>query len=191
LDEHYYSPQELIGFGFASVGHNVRVSRKVSLYAISGSIGSSVRIDDFSIIKGRVTIRSYVHIGSHCSLSGARGQVDDCTSLSTGVSIFTGSDDYRGDCLNGPMVPQELVRTISGDVRIGRGVVVGAHAVLLPGIAVGDAATIGACCVINADCEPGGVYVTGGGRPRRVHTRDLRAVLAQVESVLDGDSGPG
>jgi galactoside O-acetyltransferase len=171
------------------VGAEVRVSRKASLYAISGQIGSHVRIDDFSILKGRLSIGSYVHVGSHSSISGARGQVTigDCVSLSTRVSVFTGSDSYRDDCLNGPLVPPEFVHTQSGDVHIGSGAVVGAHAVILPGVRVGEGAAIGAACVVNRDCEPGGVYVAGGGPPRKVHTRDAAAIRGQVDAVLRGD----
>ena len=134
MSSDFYTSADLLAFGFTSVGENVQVSRKASLYAITGTIGNNVRIDDFCILKGAIEIRSFVHVGSHCSLSGSRGQVliSDCVSLSTRVTIFTGTDSYSEDYLNGPLVPAKYVKTKIGDVSIGRGVVVGAHTVILP-----------------------------------------------------------
>jgi acetyltransferase-like isoleucine patch superfamily enzyme len=185
MSNEHYSRDELLAFGFAEVGSNVSVSRKSSLYAISGSLGSNIRIDDFCILKGRIRIGSYVHVGSHCSLSGARAEVSiaECVSLSTRVTIFTGTDSYTDACLNGPMVPHEFVRTSSGTVRIGQGVIIGAHTVILPNVEIGDGASIGAMCIVNDSCAAGSIVVSGGGRPRTISTRDADAILAQVRQV--------
>jgi dTDP-4-amino-4,6-dideoxy-D-glucose acyltransferase len=185
MSDDYYSRDELLALGFSEVGQNVSVSRKSSLYAISGSLGSNVRIDDFCILKGRIRIGSYVHIGSHCSISGARAEVSiaGCVSLSTRVTIFTGTDSYVDACLNGPMVPQEFVTTLAGPVRIGQGAVIGAHTVILPNVEIGDGASIGAMCIINDSCPAGSIVVCGGGRPRTIGTRDTAAILAQVQQV--------
>jgi len=192
MSNEHYSRDELLAFGFAEVGSNVSVSRKSSLYAISGSLGSNIRIDDFCILKGRIRIGSYVHVSSHCSLSGARGEVtmSDCAGLSSHVSIFTGSDTYEQNFLNGPTVPPEYVKTITGNVRIGQAVVVGAHTVVLPGVDIGDGASIGAMCIVAKNCEPGAVYASGSGRPRRVATRDVDVILAKVQHLID-NLGPG
>ena len=101
------------------------------------------------------------------------------------MTIFTGSDTYDDAYLSGPLVPDELIKTIAGDVRIGQGVVIGAHAVILPGVEIADGASVGAMCIVNMNCVPGGVYVCGGGRPRKVSTRDLITIRAQVAQTLD------
>ena len=49
----FYSREELLDLGLKSVGENVRISRKVSIYGAEQiSIGDNVRIDDFCILSG-------------------------------------------------------------------------------------------------------------------------------------------
>ena len=53
----FYSQEELMKIGFLSVGKNVLISKKASIYNPSViSIGNNVRIDDFCILSGKVTI---------------------------------------------------------------------------------------------------------------------------------------
>lgn len=55
-------------------------------------------------------------------------------------------------------------------VMIGKGVWIGASAVILPGVTIGNGCVIGAGAVVNRDCEPDGLYV---GMPAR-RKLDLR-----------------
>jgi maltose O-acetyltransferase len=50
-------------------------------------------------------------------------------------------------------------------VRIGRNVWIGAGAIILPGVSIGDDALIGAGSVVTRDVPPG---VTASGNPARV-----------------------
>ncbi len=188
----YYSRGELLAMGFTAVGESVRVSRKASLYAVSGVLGGHVRVDDFCVLKGELRVGSYVHIGAFCSLSGVGGAVElgDGCALGTHVSVFTASDDFRADTLNGVLVPQEHVATLRGAVRVGRAAMVGPHSVVLPGVAVGDAAAVGAQCVLAQEVAPGAVVVSGATRSATVARRDVAAILARLDLVL-GRTAPG
>ena len=181
----FYSRDELVALGFASVGDNVRVSRKVSLYAISGSIGSNVRIDDFAILKGHIELGCFVHIAAHCLITGVRGVVRlaDCATLSDSVSVYTGSDDYRADALSSSTVPREYLATITGDVTLGRGVIVGSHSVILPGTTLGDGASVGALCVIHGSFEAGSIIVSGAATPRIVGKRNVDKIQTMVRDL--------
>ena len=97
LPNHILTRDELLALGFTSIGTNVSVSRKASLYGISGSIGDHVRIDDFCTLKGRIIIGNHVHIAGYCSISGACAEVtiQDFVGIANRVSIYTGSDDYK------------------------------------------------------------------------------------------------
>ena len=66
----FYSPEELKEIGFKSVGENVLISRKVSIYSPQKiSIGNNVRIDDFCILSGNITLGNYCRIAAYCALS--------------------------------------------------------------------------------------------------------------------------
>ena len=53
----------------------------------------------------------------------------------------------------------------TGPVEIGRDVMIGANCTILPGVRVGDGATVSACSLVNADVPAG---ATVGGVPARL-----------------------
>lgn len=182
----FYTREELLDLGFESVGDPVWVSRKSSLYAISGRLGRHVRVDDFCILKGSIELGSYVHIAAYCSLSGVGGavRVGDCSSLGNRTSVYTGSDDYRADFLNSNLVPRRMVKTLTGEVRVGTGALVGAHCVLLPGSVVGDAASVGAGCILSQAVEPGIILVSTAARALPTGKRDVDKILALAWELM-------
>ena len=51
----FYNPEEVLQLGFKSVGENVLISRFARFYGIGNmEIGNNVRIDDFSILSGKI-----------------------------------------------------------------------------------------------------------------------------------------
>jgi galactoside O-acetyltransferase len=168
---------ELKDIGFSDVGDNIQISRKCSFYRISGHIGNNVRIDDFCIFKGHIELGSYIHIAAYCSVSGAHAKavIQDFSTLSNRVSIFTGSDNYAADTLNNSLIPEELTSIKKGPVIIGKGVLIGAHSVILPDVNIGDAASIGAMTVVAKSIPAGGIVrssptIVDGKRKRNVET---------------------
>ena len=157
LNSPFFAADELRAFGFSGVGDNTEISRKCSFYGISGHIGNNVRVDDFCIFKGHVEIGSYVHVAAFCSVSGAFATVElkDFCTLSNRVSIFTGSDDYSAETLNNSQVPDEFTTIRKGPVVVGQAVLIGAHSVILPGVTIGDAGSVGAMAVVTKSIEPG------------------------------------
>ncbi|MFN0058374.1 MAG: acyltransferase [Planctomycetota bacterium] len=183
----FYTREELLDFGFSSVGENVQVSTRASVYAISGTIGSNVRVDDFCILKGHVEIGSYVHICAYCSVSGVRGAVrlGDFSTLANRVSIYTGSDDYSASALSSSVVPQDTVVTMTGDVTLEHAALVGAHTVILPGVTIGEGASVGAMCVINKNVAPAEVLVRMPPGVVRRGLRDLGSIRALAGRVRE------
>jgi acetyltransferase-like isoleucine patch superfamily enzyme len=182
----FYTKEELLAAGFSSVGNTVQISKKSSLYVISGSIGNNVRIDDFCILKGRIVLGNYIHIGSFCLLTGVCGEVNlqDCSVLSSGVHIYTGSDDYRADVLSSGAVPKEFVKTIMGGVFIGKGSIVGAQSLLLPNTYIEDGVSIGAHCIIYERVSSGAVMVSGAGKARQIKQRDFKKIVSLVDTLV-------
>lgn len=142
-------------------------------------LGDAVIIDDFVFLAAgrRTVIGSFVHIAAFASIAGG-GEcvIGDFAGLSGGVRVYTGNEDYHGGCLTNPAVPPPWRLAQRSFVHIGRHVLVGANAVVLPGVTLGEGSVVGAGSVVKTDCEPWGVYA--GAPARRVGTRPSERILA-------------
>ena len=114
----FYSKTELKQIGFKSVGEDVLISRKASIYGPEKmTIGEHVRIDDFCILSGEISIGNYIHIAAYSALfAGSVGmEVEDCSGISSQVVLYSSSDDYSGDYLFGPICPDKY-RKLSDEI---------------------------------------------------------------------------
>jgi UDP-3-O-[3-hydroxymyristoyl] glucosamine N-acyltransferase len=181
----YYSSEELRGLGATSVGRNVKVSRLARFYEFSGAIGDYSRIDDFCTLKGTVEIGAMVHIATYCLLAGSFGKISfgDFSGVAAYVGIYTASSlGQSSDLFANPTAPEDLQgASITGDVLIGKGAGCGSHCLILPGTILEDYVGVGAHCIITGRLERGGCYISGAGRLRKIHTRDLDG-LAKAEA---------
>jgi galactoside O-acetyltransferase len=186
LSSPFYTSDELVALGCTAVGEGAVVSRLAQFYAFRGAIGARSRIDDFAIIKGNVELGAYVHISSFCLLGGTGGRlvIEDFGGIAAYVGVYTDTDDYATSRLTNATVPKDLRVGIAGDVRIGRGALIGAHCVVLPNTVVDDYATIGAHCIAKGHYERGGVYITAMASPRRVGTRDIGSIQRHEAKAL-------
>lgn len=152
----YYAEQELKALGLKSYGSNVKISRKASIYgAESISIGSNVRIDDFSILSGSIEIGSFVHIAAYSALfAGSTGiEMMDYSGLSSRVVVYAESDDYGGDYLTNPTVGTEYTHIIKGKVTIKKHAIIGTSSVILPGVTIGEGVAVGSMSLINKSLD--------------------------------------
>ena len=189
----FLPPADLAAIGFARCGRNVLISDKASIYnAANIHIGSNVRIDDFAVLSagdGGIHIGSYVHIGVFASLIGnGRIELADFCGLSGRVSIYSSSDDFSGEALTNPTVPEALAAVVHQDVLLGCHVIVGSGSVLLPGAVLETGVAVGALSLVNRRCREFGIYY---GRPvRRIGERG-RTLLDLEKRVPAGDDGAG
>ncbi len=182
----YYSAEKLANFGFRSLGENVKISDKASIYAPEQiEIGDHSRIDDFCVISGRVAIGSYSHITPMCLIAGGEPGVflsDFCT-LAYGVFMFAQSDDFSGTSMVNSMIPKKYKREIKEPVFVGRQSVFGARTVVMPGVKVAEGCSFGAVSLVNKSTSPWGVYV---GQPaRRVKERNKDLLVLEEEFLAD------
>jgi galactoside O-acetyltransferase len=180
----FYSPQELAELGLASCGKNVLLSRKTSIFRPDQvRLGNHVRIDDFCILSGSITIGNRVHISAYVALYGSEGiTIGDYCNISTRTTIFTLSDDYLGNGMVGPMVPLTYRKFDARPVVVEPHVVVGAGSVVLPGTRIGMGAAIGALSLVNASCEPWRVYA---GIPARAKKERRRDIILKHQAALE------
>ena len=67
----FLSQEQIASMGFKSLGKNVRISDKASIYNTDQiEIGDNSRIDDFCVISGKVSIGRNVHIAVFCNIAG-------------------------------------------------------------------------------------------------------------------------
>jgi len=179
-----YSQSELEQLGFAKLGKNVLVSRKTSLYGIERiSLGDFTRIDDFSILsagENGIEIGKYVHIAAFCSLIG-NGKITmaDFSGLSSRVSVYSSNDDYSGRYLSNPTVDAEFTNVTSAPVTLEKHVIVGAAAIILPGVTIGEGCAIGSMALVTKSLESWGVFM---GQPaKKIKNRSKKLLEKEVE----------
>jgi acetyltransferase-like isoleucine patch superfamily enzyme len=131
-------------------------------------IGPNTHIWHFSHVARTARIGRNCMIGEHCYIAGVIG--DNCR-VQNGAQVFRGVyiDD---DVFIGPNVTfTNVKRPIPGIKQaplatpVRRGAVIGAGAVIVCGVGIGEGALVGAGAVVTRDVPPGATVV---GNPARV-----------------------
>jgi len=165
----YLSDEQLLEIGFKSIGENVKISDKCSIYNSSNiSIGNNVRIDDFVVLSAGdegIVLGSYIHIAVFSSLIGKSAIIiNDYANISSRVSIYSSSDDYSGETMTSPVIPDEYKSVTNAPVVIGRHVILGSGSVVLPGVTLENGVAVGALSLVNKSIEE---FVIAAGVPAK------------------------
>lgn len=150
------------------------------------SIGNHVIIDDYVLLMGgkETTLGSYIHIASFTSITGGGVlYAADFTTISSGCRVLTGTDDFRGEAMTGPTVPEEYRKLTRTFVRLERHSILGANVVVLPGVTVGEGAAVGAGSLLVADVEPWTINVGVPAKPMK--KRPSSAILEMERKLLE------
>lgn len=147
----FYTKTELKKIGFKHYGTNVLISKKASIYSPENiTIGNNVRIDDFCVLSGNITIGSYIHISAYSALYGAGGiKIQDFSGLSPRTTIFSITDDFSGQFLVGPLVPEQYRNVIQQEVILEEYTQIGAGSIILPGVIIHEGAVAGSMTLVN------------------------------------------
>lgn len=157
----FYSDEELAGLGLKSFGSNVLISRKASIYGAENiSIGHDVRIDDFCILSGKISIGNYVHIAAYCGLyAGSFGiTIKDFAGLSSRCVVYAMTDDFSGEALQGPTVPDKFRNVTGGEVVLEKYVNVGTGCTILPGAHLAEGVSVGAMSMVKESLKEWSIY---------------------------------
>ncbi|MBR8535745.1 acyltransferase [Carboxylicivirga sediminis] len=178
----FLTEDELKNVGFKSYGSNVLISDKASIYSPETiSIGSHVRIDDFCLLSGDITLGNYIHISAYSALYGKLGiEMEDFTGLSPRCTIFSASDDFGGEYMISPMVPDEFTNVNGGKVTIKRFSQVGAGTVILPNVTLDEGTAIGAMSLVKTNTEEWSIF---GGCPALFIKQRKKNILNLYESI--------
>lgn len=175
----FYSFAELKELGLKSLGENVLISKKCSIYSPEKvSIGNNVRIDDFCILSGDITLGSNIHISAFCALYGANGIIiEDYSGMSPRSIIFSAIDDFHGDYLIGPIHPKELTNVTGGTVVLRKYSQLGANTIVMPNIIIEEGSVTGAMTFVNKNLEAWTVNVGIPVKKINVRSKNLLNLL--------------
>lgn len=173
--------------GFKKVGANVKISDKAVFYNAGNiSIGNNCRIDDFAILSagvGGIEIGDYVHIGCFASILGkALVRLCDYSALSPRVSIYSSTDNYDGEYMTNPCIPDKFRRPIDAAVHLGRHVIIGTNSVILPGVVLKDGCCVWSMSLVNISFEPNKVVY---GIPAKVVKERKLGIYEQEKLLLE------
>ncbi|ADV46973.1 acyltransferase [Nitratifractor salsuginis] len=142
--------------------------------------GKYIIIDDFVLIyaKDNIRIGNYVHIASFTSISGGGELVmEDFSAVSSGCRIVTGTDDFKEYGFGNSTISNEFRNIKTAKIHIERFAIIGANSVILPGVTIGEGASVGAGSVVTKDLEPWGIYVGN----RCIGRRNKEEILKNYE----------
>ena len=134
---------------------NATLMRQLAACGEGVSIQQPVVINDAAHLRvgARVSINAFVHIWATGGVT-----IGDDTLIASHVAITSLTHDSRAALFSASKVEKPIV--------IGRNVWIGAHAVILPGVTIGDGAIVGAGAVVTRDVAPGTVVVGVPATPR-------------------------
>ncbi|KFN01020.1 acyltransferase [Bacillus clarus] len=178
----FYSRIELDQIGFRTVGKDVLISRKVSIYNPSAmSVGDHVRIDDFCILSGKIQIGNYVHIAAYTALYGGEIGIElhDFANISARTNVYAALDDFSGNALMGPTVPIQYRNVTAAKVILKKHAIVGAHSIIFPNVIIGEGTAVGAMSMVKDNLEDWFIYV--GVPVRKIKPRERKLLELEIE----------
>jgi len=185
----FYTPDELRELGLKQYGEKVLISKKCSLYSAEKiSIGNNVRIDDFCVLSGKIKMHDYIHIAAGVFLfAGNAGiTIESFCGLSSRVVVYAVSDDYFGDALTNPTIPDEYRSVTESPVLFKKHSIVGTASVILPGVTVEEGCSIGALSLVNKSTK---AWTINTGVPCKKIAPKAKTVLELEKKFLGGVSG--
>jgi len=176
----FYNEEELINLGLKSFGENVLISRKTSIYGAKNiSIGNNVRIDDFCIISGNVTIKDNVHISAYTGLyGGGEIVIGNYSGCSQRCTLISASDDFSGEYMIGAVIPDQFTNVTHGKIILEDYTQLGANTVVLPNVTIHEGAVVGAMSLVNKDLEE---WTINYGIPCKCQKERRKNLLEKVE----------
>jgi maltose O-acetyltransferase len=147
-------------------------ARHALLTQLLGGVGEGVWIEPpfFCDYGAQIVIGANTFINIHCvMLDSAAIRIGANTLFGPGVQLLTAFHPLRaGDRLpadRDPASGKSRYRTQAAPIAIGNNVWLGAGALVMPGVTIGDDTTIGAASLVTKDIPPG---VLAFGQPCRV-----------------------
>ena len=123
---------------------------------------------------GYINIGSYIHIAAFGIFFGGSGIVmEDFTTTSSRVCIYSVSDDYSGETMTNPMVSEKYKKLEYGKVTIKKHSIIGTGTTILPGVTLEEGTSIGANSLVLKSTESWGIYAGSPIKKLKDRKKDL------------------
>ncbi|MDP2709099.1 MAG: acyltransferase [bacterium] len=140
------------------------------------SIGNHVAIDSGFYLTPAAELGNYIHIGPGVIIiGGPKGllKMDHFTNIALGGKILCGTDEFLGESLiTAPGIPEEYTKVMVKPIIFERFANVGANAVIMPGVTLGQGSVVGACSLVTKDTEPWTIYTGIPARPVKARKKE-------------------
>lgn len=120
--------------------------------------GAGTKIGKFSFITWQALIEG-----------GAKAIIGDRCFIGPGAKLLTSTYELNGYYAN-EKLPEEVRHTEFGDIILEDDAYIGANAVIMPGVKIGEGAVVGANSLVTSNCKPWGIYF--GNPARRIGERE-------------------
>ena len=134
------------------------------------TLGNNVRIDTQCVLiagkNSKITIGDNVHISAGCYFYGNSGDItlEDCTCTSARCTLYTANDDYTEGYMANSVISDELKKVKTGNILLKKHALVGCYSVILPGVILEHATSVGAHSLVKNNTE---AFDIVGGTPAK------------------------
>jgi len=123
-----------------------------------------------------------VHVSCFTSIAGGGSvTLEDYCGLSAGCRLISGSEDFMGEGMTNPCVPEKYRSVSRSFIKICKHAILGTNTIVYPGITIEEGVATGASAVVNKDLEAWGLYM--GAPAKRIKTRPNEKIF-ELEKLL-------
>lgn len=184
----YLTETQLQAIGFKKLGKNVKISDKAAIYNPEQiELGDYVRIDDFCVVSGNIKFGRFIHVTPMCLVAGGLPGIvmEDFCTLAYGVKIFSQSDDYSGKTMVNSNIPKIFKDEKFAPVHLQKQVIIGAGAVIFPGVVVAEGCAVGSMALVVKSTEPWGIYTGIPAARIKERSKELQQLEKQFLEEFD------
>jgi serine acetyltransferase len=125
------------------------------------------RFVDLDARGGEITIGRRVHIGPGAQIAGMGGVfIGDYAAVGSNAKILSHSEAIEnGKRMSGPWIPEEIKGMKTAPVYLEKDSFVGAGAIILPGVSLGEGAVVAANSLVISNVQPWQIVMGVPARP--------------------------
>lgn len=98
--------------------------------------------------------------------------------------IYSNSDDYSGESLVNPMIPEKYKNLETGKVIINEHFIIGSGSIILPGVNIESGVAVGALSLVKKDLSSWSIYSGVPAKKIKDRKKDLLKLQKKLESDL-------